>query len=154
LTFLKNRIKWFYFQIACLDGLTKNPSGTIGGKLNGDNEGRDSRQQTPFVGDGSSCLHHHDVHAKILYANRYAERLFGYVKGEIEGKRIRALFLEEDQTYFLPNIIYLTAYKNGFEGEALLKQKDGAKIFVHLSSNSFKEGEMYSYPFLCMRFSD
>jgi len=81
-----------------------------------------------------------DVHAKILYANRYAERLFGYVKGEIEGKRIRALFLEEDQTYFLPNIIYLTAYKNGFEGEALLKQKDGAKIFVHLSTNSFKEG--------------
>ena len=48
-----------------------------------------------------------DVHGKILYANRHVERLFGYAKGEIEGQRIRALFLEEDQTYFLPNIIYL-----------------------------------------------
>jgi PAS domain S-box-containing protein len=81
-----------------------------------------------------------DVHAKILYANRHAERLFGYVKGEIEGQRIRSLFLEEDQTYFLPNIIYLTAYKSGFEGEVLLRQQDGAKIFVHLSTNAFREG--------------
>jgi len=85
-----------------------------------------------------------DVHAKILYANRHAESLFGYVRGEIEGQRIRTLFLEEDQTYFLPNIIYLTAYKNGFEGEALLRQRDGTRIFVHLSTNSFKEeGELF-----------
>jgi len=81
-----------------------------------------------------------DVHGKILYANRHVEPLFGYAKGEIEGRRIRALFLEEDQAYFLPNIIYLTAYQSGFEGEALLRQKDGAKIFVHLSTSAFKEG--------------
>jgi PAS domain S-box-containing protein len=85
-----------------------------------------------------------DVHAKILYANRHAERLFGYARGEIEGQRIRVLFLEEDLTYFLPNIIYLTTYKNGFEGEALLRQKDGTRVFVRLSTNSFKEeGELF-----------
>jgi len=85
-----------------------------------------------------------DVHSKILYTNRYMEHLFGYPRGEMEGQRIRALFLEGDLTYFLPNIIYLTLYKNGFEGEALLKQKDGTKIFVHLSTNSFKEeGEVF-----------
>jgi PAS domain S-box-containing protein len=81
-----------------------------------------------------------DIHAKILYANQHAERLFSYGSGEIEGQQIRALFLEEDQAYFLPNIVYLTIYKNGFEGEALLRQKDGKKIFVHLSTNSFREG--------------
>lgn len=85
-----------------------------------------------------------DIHAKILYANRHAERLFGYSRGEIEGQRIRALFLEEDQTYFLPNIIYLTVYKSGFEGEALLRRKDRTKIFIHLSTHSFKEeGELF-----------
>jgi PAS domain S-box-containing protein len=81
-----------------------------------------------------------DVHSKILYANRYTRRLFGYAREEIEGQRIRALFLEEDLTYFLPNIIYLSLYKNGFEGEALLRQKDGTKVFVHLYTTTFKEG--------------
>jgi len=81
-----------------------------------------------------------DVHSKILYANRYTKRLFGYAREEIEGERLRVLFLEEDLTYFLPNIIYLSLYKNGFEGEALLKQKDGTKVFVHLYTTTFKEG--------------
>jgi signal transduction histidine kinase len=57
---------------------------------------------------------------------------------------MRLLFLEEDLTYFLPNIIYLSLYKNGFEGEALLRQKNGAKVFVHLYTTSFKdEGEVF-----------
>jgi len=85
-----------------------------------------------------------DVHSKILYANRYTERLFGYAREEVEGQRIRIFFLDEDLTYFLPNIVYLTLYKNGFEGEVLLRQKDGKKIFAHLSTNSFKEeGEVF-----------
>lgn len=57
---------------------------------------------------------------------------------------MRALFFEEDLSYFLPNIIYLTLYKAGFEGDGLLKQKDGRGIFVHLVTASFKEeGETY-----------
>ncbi len=85
-----------------------------------------------------------DAHSKILYTNRYTERLFGYSREEIEGERIRMLFLEEDLIYFLPNIIYLSLYKNGFEGEALLRQKNGTKIFVHLFTATFKEeGEVF-----------
>ncbi|OGQ06669.1 MAG: hypothetical protein A2026_00795 [Deltaproteobacteria bacterium RBG_19FT_COMBO_46_12] len=85
-----------------------------------------------------------DAHSKILYTNRHTERLFGYSRHEIEGERIRALFLEEDMLYFLPNIVYLSLYKNGFEGEALLRQKNGAKIFVHLFTTTFKEeGEVF-----------
>ena len=85
-----------------------------------------------------------DAHSKILYTNRYTERLFGYSREEIEGERIRILFLEEDSTYFLPNIIYLSLYKNGFEGEALLKQKNGTKVFVQLYTTTFKEeGEVF-----------
>ena len=85
-----------------------------------------------------------DAHSKILYTNRYTERLFGYSREEMEGERIRILFLEEDLTYFLPNIIYLSLYKNGFEGEALLKQKNGTKVFVQLYTTTFKEeGEVF-----------
>jgi PAS domain S-box-containing protein len=85
-----------------------------------------------------------DAHSKILYTNRYAERLFGYSKEEMAGERIRLLFLEEDLTYFLPNIIYFTLYKSGFEGEALLRQKNGTKVFAYLYTTTFKEeGEVF-----------
>ena len=80
-----------------------------------------------------------DIHSKILFINRYTENLFGYKREEIEGQHLRVLFLEEDLTYFFPNILYLTLYQNGFEGEALLRQKDGKKIFVHIYTTSFKE---------------
>ena len=85
-----------------------------------------------------------DVHLKVVHSNLCTERLFGYARGEIEGQRIRVLFLEDDLTYFLPNIVYFTLYKNGFEGEALLRQKDGTRIFVYISTASFKEeGEVF-----------
>jgi len=85
-----------------------------------------------------------DIHSKILYANRKSEKLFGYDRKELDGQRLRVLFLEEDQIYFLPNIVYLTAYKDSFEGEALLREKDGSKVFVHLFTTSFKEeGETF-----------
>ena len=85
-----------------------------------------------------------DTHSKIVFSNRHTERLFGYGRDEIKGQRLRVLFLEDDLTYFFPNIVYLTLYKNGFEGEALLRQKDGKKIFVHINSASFKEdGEVF-----------
>ena len=85
-----------------------------------------------------------DVDLKVVYSNLRTERLFGYARGEIERERIRVLFLEDDLTYFLPNIVYFTLYKNGFEGEALLRHKDGTKIFVYISTASFKEeGEIF-----------
>jgi len=95
-----------------------------------------------------------DAHSKILYTNRYTERLFGYSKEEIEGERISILFLEEDLVYFLPNIIYLTLYKNGFDGEALLRQKNGTKVFVHLYTNTFKEEGRSLFLFASKRFND
>ena len=98
------------------------------------------KSRNPFVDLVQVAFIVTDAHSKILYANRYTKRLFGYGREEIEGQRIRTLFLEEDLTYFLPNIIYLSLYKNGFEGEALLRQKNGTKVFTHLYTTTFKEG--------------
>jgi len=85
-----------------------------------------------------------DVHSQILYANQRTESFFGYAPDEMEGQRMRILFLREDWIYFLPNIIFLAHYKQGFDGEALLRQKDGKRIFVHLFASSFQEkGEVF-----------
>ena len=85
-----------------------------------------------------------DAHSMILYANQPAENLFGYPQGKMEGQRIRNLFLDEDLTYLLPNIIYLSLYQEGFKGELLLRQRDGQRIFVHLHSLSIKDkGETF-----------
>jgi PAS domain S-box-containing protein len=85
-----------------------------------------------------------DAHSKILYANQPAEDLFGYSHGKMEGQRIRLLFLDEDLTYLLPNIIYLSLYQEGFKGELLLRQRGGKRIFVHLHSLSIKDkGETF-----------
>ncbi|MCX8117476.1 MAG: ATP-binding protein [Desulfobacterota bacterium] len=81
-----------------------------------------------------------DLHARILYVNRFGESLFGYLREEIEGERIRILFFDEDLKYFLPNILYLAIDKAGFEGEALLRQKDGRGVFVYLRVQAFQEG--------------
>jgi len=82
-----------------------------------------------------------DTHSKILYANQLVESFFGHRPKDLEGQRVRVLFPEEDLIYFLPNILYLTLYKKGFEGEVLMKRKDGKRIFIRLLSASFKEGE-------------
>jgi PAS domain S-box-containing protein len=85
-----------------------------------------------------------DVHSKVLYANRQVESLFGYDRREIEGQRIRLLFLDDDLLYFLPNILYMTLYQEGFDGEALLRTKDGSNVFVRLVTSLFKEeGETF-----------
>jgi PAS domain S-box-containing protein len=85
-----------------------------------------------------------DVHSQILYANQRTEAFFGYAPDAMEGQRLRILFLQEDWIYFLPNIIFLARYKQGFDGEALLRQKDGKRIFVHLFASSFQEkGEVF-----------
>jgi PAS domain S-box-containing protein len=81
-----------------------------------------------------------DVHSRILYANHQAEMFFGYTSSEMKGQRMRIFFLDEDLLYFLPNIIYLTRFREGFDGEALLRQKNGNRIFVRLSTAAFKEG--------------
>ena len=75
----------------------------------------------------------------IRFTNHLANFLLGYPKDYLNGKSIEALFLPEDTRVFLPNILKLTRENTGFEGEVLLKKKDGQTIFVNCSTALYRD---------------
>jgi PAS domain S-box-containing protein len=71
---------------------------------------------------------------QMLFANNFAEQLFGFRPGECLNHAISSLFLEDDYDIFLPNIIKLTLDKGSFEGEALLRDRKDQKFFAYLTT--------------------
>jgi PAS domain S-box-containing protein len=71
---------------------------------------------------------------QILFANSFAEQLFGFRPGEWSNHAISSLFLEDDYDIFLPNIIKLTLDKECFEGEALLRDRRDQNFFAYLTT--------------------
>ena len=79
-----------------------------------------------------------DTSGTILYLNKKARELFGYgVKASI-GKSIGMLFLPDDLTYFLPNILKKTQVKGGYEGENLLQDRNKTMVFVRLATSLYR----------------
>jgi PAS domain S-box-containing protein len=75
----------------------------------------------------------------IRFANHLANGLLGYPQDYLNGKSIETLFLPDDARVFLPNILRLTRDNSGFDGEVLLKKKDGDSIFVNCSTALYKD---------------
>ncbi len=75
----------------------------------------------------------------IRFTNHLANILLGYPQDYLNGKSIEALFLPEDARVFLPNILKLTRDNTGFDGEVLLRKKDGTTIFVNCSTALYKD---------------
>jgi PAS domain S-box-containing protein len=74
----------------------------------------------------------------ILFTNRVAWDLLGYVDDSLIGKSVGELFLCEDATFLLPNIMKLNTTGLGFEGEALLRRRNGTTFFVNLSTALYR----------------
>ena len=79
-----------------------------------------------------------DKLGRVRFANKLALKLLGYSRGLLNGKSIRTLFLPDDTQIFFPNIMKMTREGTGFEGEALLRKKDGSSFFVNLSTAIYK----------------
>ena len=79
-----------------------------------------------------------DNQGQIRFTNKLAAELFGYSSGILNGKSIETLFLPDDTQIFLSNIMKITLEDKGFEGEALLRRKDGSSLFVNLSTALYK----------------
>ncbi len=87
-----------------------------------------------------------DTEGRIRFANSLASRLLGVPEDDLHGMPIAAFFLPDDTPILLPNIMKLTRQGSGFEGEALLRRKDGETFFVNLSTTLYKEvGAPYEF---------
>jgi PAS domain S-box-containing protein len=75
---------------------------------------------------------------EILFTNRLALNLLGYPDDALVGMSVGEFFLPEDAEFLLPNIMKLNATGVGFEGEALLRRKDGSTFFVNLSTALYR----------------
>lgn len=94
-----------------------------------------------------------DNQGLIRFTNLLATDLLGYSREELIGKSIEIFFLFEDTRVFLPNILQLTRSNSGFEGEVLLKKKDGVVFFVNLSTTLYKE-ESTDHEFMIFTLQD
>jgi PAS domain S-box-containing protein len=79
-----------------------------------------------------------DTSGTILYLNRKAHNLFGYgAKGSM-GKSIGMLFMPDDLTHFLPNILRKTQGQTGYEGENVLRDRNNTRIFVRIVTSLYR----------------
>ena len=78
-----------------------------------------------------------DLDGNILAANETSCQLLGYGTSELDGQELSLLFTEEDLVFFYPNIMYLAKGGRSFEGEVMLKNKEGDTFFAFLIFKSF-----------------
>lgn len=77
---------------------------------------------------------------QIMFANNFAEQLFGFQTAEWLDRSISCVFLDDDCEIFLPNIIKLTREKGKFEGEALLRNRKDQEFFAYVTTFLFQRG--------------
>ena len=95
-----------------------------------------------------------DTDGRIRFANDLATKLLAYSREELKDKPIQTLFMSDDIGIFLPNIMKLTVEKAGFEGEALLRRRDGTTFFVSLATTLYKEEDDEGYQLIIFTFQD
>jgi PAS domain S-box-containing protein len=83
-------------------------------------------QDAIYITDASGTIH---------YLNKKARELFGYGIRTSIGKSIGMLFLPDDLTNFLPNILKETQAGGGYEGENLLLDRNNTRVFVRLATS-------------------
>ena len=79
-----------------------------------------------------------DTSGTILYLNRKAHNLFGYSAKASLGESIGMLFLPDDLTHFLPNILRKTQGQGGYDGENVLRHRNNARVFVRIVTSLYR----------------
>ena len=70
---------------------------------------------------------------QILLVNHVVESVLGYQPDELEFGELSLLFTPEDMTCLYPNLLYMAGKNRRFEGEAMLRRKDGSRFFAFLT---------------------
>jgi len=69
----------------------------------------------------------------VLIANPTVEKLLGYRQDELEFIELSVIFTPEDLNIFYPNLLYLASQNRPFEGECMLKRKDGSRFLAYIT---------------------
>ena len=89
------------------------------------------RFQANILNNVRDCVIVYDLKGKIIYWNKGAESIYGYLEEEIIGKDIKILYLNRDKGQFTPDleeILKLGEYNGEWEG----KRKDSSKVYVDI----------------------
>jgi len=87
--------------------------------------------QANILNNVRNCVIVHDLHGKIIYWNKGAEDIYGYMEDEITGENIRKLHFNWDKDQFtldLKEILESGEYNGEWEG----KRKDGSRVYVDI----------------------
>ncbi len=69
----------------------------------------------------------------VVFAARAVENVLGYRQEELQGGLLSAIFTPEDLSYLYPNLLFLSGRGSSFEGEVMLRRKNGANFFAYLT---------------------
>lgn len=72
----------------------------------------------------------------ITMSNKRAESLFREQTGGLKGLPFSELFMPDDRDILLPNILHLTHSTGEYEGEAMLRRRDGSTFMALLATSS------------------
>ncbi len=89
------------------------------------------RFQANILNDVRDCVIVYDLHGKIIYWNKGAESIYGYLEKEVIGNNIKMLYFNRDKDQFtldLEEILRSGEYNGEWEG----KRKDGSKVYVDI----------------------
>lgn len=80
-----------------------------------------------------------DLQGRIIYSNRATERLYGYTKDEFLGRHVDELNVDPDVAKEL--IIPSMREHGRWQGELLVKRKDGTPFPISLSTSTVDDGQ-------------
>jgi PAS domain S-box-containing protein len=71
-----------------------------------------------------------DMDGRIVFANAAVKKVLGFTTVELQGKKFSTFFTPEDLKCLYPNLLYMARMGDSFEGELMLKRKDGSRFFA------------------------
>lgn len=87
--------------------------------------------QANILNNVRDCVIVHDLQGKIIYWNKGAEDIYGYLEEEIIGRNIKKLYLNTDKGQFTQNLKEIME-SGEYNGEWEGKRKDGSKVYVDI----------------------
>jgi PAS domain S-box-containing protein len=81
-----------------------------------------------------ACVVVTEVKGQILFASPGVEEVLGFTPAELKGDDFSLFFTPEDLRCLYPNLLFMARKGDSFEGDLLLKRKNGTRFFAFFSS--------------------